>query len=120
MVFSGRIWKISRNPNGLHSYLLGSFEINTGDIVDNALTLGLGTELGSVWQVNADNKVALTANIIWLVDSDVDHHSQLNAIWNWAFETDWALRSKITHQQWHKEEFSEATNFISLLLKHRI
>jgi hypothetical protein len=92
------------DPNGLHTYFLGSFELNGGDIVDNHLAIGLGTELGAVWQLNENNKVGLTGNIMWLTDSSVDYHSQVNLVWNWAFETDWALRSKISHQQWHDEE----------------
>ncbi|PKG40170.1 Lnb N-terminal periplasmic domain-containing protein [Psychromonas sp. Urea-02u-13] len=92
------------DPNALHAYFLASFELNGGDITNNSVEVGLGSELGTVWQVNNNNKIALTGNIMWLVDTDVDYHNQLNLAWNWAFDTDWALRSKISHQQWRDED----------------
>ena len=92
------------DPNKLHTYFLGSLELNAGDITTRTLEPGLGSEFGSIWQVNKSNKVALTGNMMWLVNSDINYRSQLAFNWNWSFATNWALRSKISHQQWHAED----------------
>lgn len=101
------------NPNQLQAYLLGSFELNGGDITDNDLKAGIGSELGAIWQVNTSNKAALMANIMYLPDSDVDYHYQVDLDWNWAFERNWALRSKLRHQKWRAEE-----SMVKLTLYH--
>ena len=92
------------NPNNLQAYLLGSFELNGGDITDNDLKAGLGTELGAIWQVNTNNKIGLMANVMYLPDSDVDYHYKVDLDWNWSVARNWALRSKLRHQKWRAEE----------------
>lgn len=101
------------NSNQLQAYLLGSFELNGGDITDNDLKAGLGSELGAIWQVNTSNKAALMANIMYLPDSDVNYHYQVDLDWNWAFERNWALRSKLRHQKWRAQE-----SMVKLALYH--
>lgn len=91
------------DPNKLHSFILGSVEFNTGDITDN-VEVGLGTEIGTVWQVNSHNKLALTGNMMWLIDSEVAQHSRVDLSWNWALQTNWALRSNINYKKWYSEE----------------
>jgi len=92
------------DPNHIQAYALGSVEFNTGEIVDNDFAVGLGTELGAIWQINDNNKASLSANIIALAGSEVDHHYQVDLNWNWAFERNWALRSKLSHQKWLAEQ----------------
>ncbi len=88
------------NPNKIHSFILGSVEFNGGNMIDK-LDVGVGTELGTVWQVNSNNKLALTGNIMWLIDSASTHHSRVDLSWNWALKTNWALRSNINYKSWH-------------------
>lgn len=99
--------------NNLHSYLMGSFEFNGGDITDSKVEVGLGAEFGTIWKVTNNNKVALTANFIHLSNSYVGYHSQVNIDWNWSFERNWALRSKVKYQKWNNEN-----TMIKLTLYH--
>lgn len=92
------------DPNHLHTYFLGSFELNGGDISDSTIEVGLGTEVGAIWQLSNNNKVALMANIMYLVDSDVDYHSQVELGWNWSFDRNWALRTNVKYQQWRDKD----------------
>lgn len=92
------------NPNSLHTYMLGSFELNSGDITNRSLEVGLGSEFGAVWQINNNNKVAVTGNLMRLLNSDVKYHNQVGLAWNWAFATNWALRSNISQQRWRNED----------------
>jgi len=92
------------DPEGLHSYLMSTFELNGGDITHSELEVGLGAELGALWQINSHHKVAVTANINYLLDSDVDYHAQIDMDWNWSLDRHWALRSKIRYQQWRNND----------------
>lgn len=92
------------NPNSLHAYMLGSFELNGGDITNRSVEVGLGSEFGAVWQINNSNKVTVTGNIMRLLNSDVKYHNQIGLSWNWAFATNWALRSNISQQRWRSED----------------
>jgi len=92
------------NANNFQTYLLGTLEFNGGDITDSALEVGLGAELGALWQINNDNKLSLTATMSYLIDADVDYHSQVDLDWNWALKRNWALRSKLRHQQWRDDD----------------
>lgn len=87
------------NPNNIHGFILGSVELNDGDITDN-LEIGIGTELGAIWQINSLNKLAITGSIIKLIDSENAYHSKVDLSWNWAFKTNWALRSNINYSSW--------------------
>jgi len=100
----GGYGKAIGNPHRLHAYLLGSFELNKGDITKQHFAPGVGSELGVIWQVNDSHKVAVTGNIMRLVNDDVKYHNQVNFTWNWGFASNWALRSKISHQQWRGED----------------
>lgn len=91
------------DPNKLHSFILGSVEFNSGDITDK-LMVGVGTELGTVWQINSNNKLALTGNVMWLIDSENSYHSRVDFSWNWALKTNWALRSNINYTSWYTNE----------------
>ncbi|MBU2894354.1 DUF4105 domain-containing protein [Colwellia sp. D2M02] len=91
------------DPNKFHSFILGSVEFNAGDIADN-VEVGLGTELGAVWQLNSNNKLAFTGNVMWLLNSEVARHSRVDLSWNWALQTNWALRSNINYKKWYREE----------------
>ncbi|PKF60729.1 hypothetical protein CW745_12700 [Psychromonas sp. psych-6C06] len=92
------------DPNHLQTYLLGSFALNAGDITNDTLEVGLGAEFGAIWQVNSVNKIALTGNVMYLIDSDIDYHSQIDLGWNWSFERNWALRSHLKYQQWREND----------------
>ena len=92
------------DPNRLHTYLMGTFEFNGGDIIDSDLEVGLGAEFGALWQINNSHKVAVTVNLNYLLDTDVDYHSQVDLDWNWSLARNWALRSKIRHQQWRTDD----------------
>lgn len=87
------------NPNNIHGFILGSVELNDSDITDN-LEIGIGTELGTIWQINSLNKLAITGSIIKLIDSKNAYHSQVDLSWNWALKTNWALRSNINYTSW--------------------
>jgi len=39
-----------------------------------------------------------------LVNTDVKYHNQVNFTGNWGCASNWALRSKISHQQWRGED----------------
>jgi len=91
------------NANSLQAYFLGSFELNGGDITNNHLKLGVGSEFGALWQISQRNKLGLSSKVMRLIDSDVEYHAQTDLDWNWAFDQNWALRSTLTHQKWHKE-----------------
>jgi hypothetical protein len=104
----GGYGKAIGDPHTLHAYLLGSFELNKGDITAQRFTPGLGTEFGVIWQLNNSNKVALTGNIMRLLNSDAKYHQQLDFTWNWGFASNWAVRSKISHQQWRGEDIISA------------
>ena len=93
------------NPNTLHSYLLGQFELSAGDITEK-LTLGVGTEAGVIWQVSNDHKLALTGNMLWLADSDVDKHSELSLKWNWSLSRNLSLRTQLQSQRWYNRDSS--------------
>lgn len=101
------------NSNKLQAYVLGSFELNGGDITHNDLKAGVGTELGALWQINGNNKAGLMANIMYLPDSDADYHYQVDLDWNWSLERNWALRSKLRHQKWNGKD-----NVVKLSLYH--
>jgi len=92
------------DPNYLQAYTLAAFELNTGDITDNDFKAGIGSELGAIWRINTNNKAALKANIMYLPDSDVDYHYQLDIDWNLSLERNWALRSKVRYQKWRVED----------------
>ena len=87
------------NPNSLHSFVLGSIELNYGDITDK-VEIGVGAELGTIWQINTHNKLALTGSILKLIDAKNTYHSQVALSWNWAFKTNWSLRSNINYKSW--------------------
>ena len=99
----GGFGKSIGDPNKLHSFILGSVELNNGDINDK-LSVGVGTEFGTVWQANENHKIALTGNVMWLIDSVNSHHIQIDLSWNWALNTNWALRSNINYKLWRSEE----------------
>jgi hypothetical protein len=101
------------DANHLQAYLLGSLELNGGDITDNNLKLGMGTEFGAIWQVTGNNKVAVSSKIMHLINSDVDYHLQTDLTWNTALAENWALRSNLSHQKWRDEN-----NIIKLTLFH--
>lgn len=92
------------NPNSLHTYMLGSFELNGGDITNQSAEVGLGSEFGAVWQINNNNKIAVTGNIMRLLNSDVKYHQRIDLTWNLALARNWAIRSKISQQRWHRED----------------
>ena len=92
------------DPNYLQAYLLGSMELNGGDISDNDLTIGIGSELGAIWQINTNNKASLTGNIFYLPDSNVDHHYNIDLDWNWSLSQNVALRTKLRHQKWQVDD----------------
>ena len=93
------------NPNNVHGYILGQFELNNGDITDQ-LSLGVGTELGLIWQVNNKNKLALTGNLFWLSNNAVNRHSETSLTWNYAFMQNIAVRAQIKHEKWHASNIS--------------
>ncbi|MFT6987254.1 MAG: hypothetical protein ACJAT7_003108, partial [Psychromonas sp.] len=97
----GKSWG---DPNLLHSYLLASTEINLGDITDSTMEIALGAELGAYWEINSSNKVAISGNVMHLLNVDVSHHSQVNLSWNWALSTNWAIRSQVGYHKWKTEE----------------
>lgn len=101
------------DSNNLQAYMLGSFELNGGDITNNNLKLGVGSEFGFIWQVMDQNKVGLSSKVMYLPDSDVDYHVQIDMDWNWAFNQHWALRTKLRHQKWNAEN-----NMLKLTLYH--
>ena len=88
------------NPNSVHGYILGQFELNTGDIT-NQLSVGLGSEAGVIWQVNNNHKLALTGNMFWLSDNNANNHSEATLTWSYALSRNIALRSQIKHEKWH-------------------
>jgi len=92
------------DPNHLQTYLIGTVAFNGGDITDATIEVGLGAELGALWQIDNDNKLSLTANMSYLIDTDVDYHSQVDLDWHWALSRNWALRSKLRHQQWRNDD----------------
>ena len=92
------------DPNHLQAYVLGSFELNGGEITNNDLKIGFGSELGAIWQLNANNKVGIMANVMYLPDSDVDYHYKVGLDWNWSVARNWALRSKLSHNKWRAED----------------
>lgn len=87
------------NPNSIHSFVLGTIELNYGDITDK-LEIGIGTELGTIWQITPHNKLALTGSILKLIDTKNTYHSQVALSWNWSFKTNWSLRSNINYKSW--------------------
>ena len=87
------------NPNSIHSFVLGSIELNYGDITDK-LEIGIGTELGTIWQITPHSKLALSGSILKLIDTKNTYHSQVDLSWNWAFKTNWSLRSNINYKSW--------------------
>ena len=87
------------NPNSIHSFVLGTIELNYGDITDK-LEIGIGTELGTIWQIAPHNKLALTGSILKLIDTKNTYHSQVALSWNWSFKTNWSLRSNINYKSW--------------------
>ncbi|CAM4138402.1 DUF4105 domain-containing protein [Pseudoalteromonas ostreae] len=93
------------NPNTLHGYLLAQVEFNNGDITDK-LTTGVGTEAGVIWQINNSHKLALTTNIIWLVDADVDNHADLTLKWNYALSRNLSIRTELKNQRWYTSSTS--------------
>jgi len=101
------------DANNLQAYLLASLELNGGDIVDNNLQLGIGSEFGFIWQILDQNKVGLSSKIMHLPDSNVNYHAQIAMDWHWAFNQHWALRSKLSHQEWNAE-----SNTLKLTLYH--
>ena len=97
------------NPNHLFGYALASVEFNGGDI-NNEIESGVGTELGTVWQPNVNNKFALTSKLIWLMDAGTDHHSEINLAWNYSVSTNLAIRTSLNYQHWHTEEKQAKVN----------
>ena len=93
------------NPNTLHGYLLAQVEFNNGDITDK-LTTGFGTEAGVIWQINNSHKLALTTNIMWLVDADVDNHADLTLKWNYALSRNLSIRTELKNQRWYTSSTS--------------
>ncbi|GAA69870.1 DUF4105 domain-containing protein [Pseudoalteromonas sp. BSi20429] len=93
------------DPNNVHGYILGQFELNTGDITDQ-LSTGIGSEAGVIWQINNKHKLALTGNILWLTDNAASKHSEIAITWNYAVSRNLSLRSKVQHAQWHSHNSS--------------
>ncbi|MBB1331909.1 DUF4105 domain-containing protein [Pseudoalteromonas sp. SG43-7] len=93
------------NPNTLHGYLLAQVEFNNGDITDKLKT-GFGTEAGVIWQINNSHKLALTTNIMWLVDADVDNHADLTLKWNYALSRNLSIRTELKNQRWYTSSTS--------------
>ena len=93
------------SPNTLHGYLLAQVEFNNGDITDK-LTTGVGTEAGVIWQINNSHKLALTTNIMWLVDADVDNHADLTLKWNYALSRNLSIRTELKNQRWYTSSTS--------------
>ncbi|MCK8096773.1 DUF4105 domain-containing protein [Pseudoalteromonas sp. 1CM17D] len=96
------------NPNSVHGYILGQFELNTGDIT-NQLSVGLGSEAGVIWQVNNNHKLALTGNMFWLSNNNANNHSEAALTWSYALSRNIALRSQIKHEKWHS--YNTAASF---------
>jgi len=92
----GKSWG---DPRQLHGYLLGSAELNRGEITTNTEP-GIGFEAGLVWQLNPQHKVGITGYHTMLIDSDYDNHTNTKLIWHWAPQVDWGLRSKIDYRHW--------------------
>lgn len=106
----GKSWG---NPNKLHGYMLGSTELNTGDIAHNDIEMGLGLETGVVWQATSNNKLAIAASGAYLLDSDVDHHSKITASWQWSPNSQWSLRSETGYLNWRNEDiYSKLTGYL--------
>ena len=106
----GKSWG---NPNKLHGYMLGSTELNTGDITHNDIEMGLGLETGVVWQATSNNKLAIAASSAYLLDSDVDHHSKITASWQWSPNSQWSLRSETGYLNWRNEDiYSKLTGYL--------
>lgn len=93
------------NPNTLHGYLLGQVEFNNGDITDN-LTTGIGSEAGAIWQINNSHKLALTANITWLIDGQADKHSDFAIKWNYSLSRNLSIRTELKNQHWYTSSTS--------------
>jgi len=91
------------NPNTLQSYILGSIAFNAGDITQK-LTPALGTEVGAIWQINGDNKISVNSNIMWLVDAQVNHSSEVGINWSWSYSKNFAIRSKLSYKNWLAED----------------
>jgi len=93
------------NPNTLHGYLLAQIELNNGDIT-NKLTAGVGSEAGAVWQINNSHKLALTTNVTWLIDGEVDKHTDLALKWNYSLSRNLSIRTEIKNQHWYTSSTS--------------
>ena len=68
--------------------------------ITDKLEIGIGTELGTIWQITPHNKLALTGSILKLIDTKNTYHSQVALSWNWSFKTNWSLRSNINYKSW--------------------
>ncbi|GHB69540.1 hypothetical protein GCM10008107_18580 [Psychrosphaera saromensis] len=99
----GGFGKSFGDPNNLHSFVLGSVALNYGDITDK-LDVGAGIEFGTIWQVNNNNKLGLTGNVMQLINTGNQYYSQVDLSWNLSLNTNLALRSSINYRKWHSED----------------
>ncbi|MDX1301462.1 DUF4105 domain-containing protein [Photobacterium sp.] len=109
----GGLGKSWGNPNTIHSYLLASGEINTGDITSQSAELGIGLEGGIVMQVNPNNKIAINTQVLKLIDTEAEHHSKATLSWQWSPARQWGVRSEIGYQMWNGDDaFGKVTGYL--------
>lgn len=65
--------------NKLQSYALASMFTASGRLFADSVTLGGGIETGAIWHHNDNYKVGLSAEYLYLSDSDIHHRERYSA-----------------------------------------